>query len=419
MRSAIFAFILLFVSIHAGTASDSQDISQTVLDAVPGNETAVYVERVANDHLAILGAVQTSENRVRLYLLNNGNALLFSRPLSLNLTGDEFAGTLAPVDAKRFLATYVSWSAGQARTVVALIRLDGGLDWQMQLPSIGNTLMWDRPPRVALGAGGLVVVAYAALGQTHLARLSVTTGAFLGETIWEGELSAPFGLDVAARSIWVGGEIGSGLQSRYGLAKFDLSGKFLWARSQTQDVINILGPAWIHGLKDGTAVVVAGEEGPFGSHRTTITLYAGDGTVLNRRMDPPATENNGGILGWASILPNGVLSYAIILGSEPFIKLGNANGSIIWEKNLSGELGSGSALPVTIDLDPETFRTAILHDSIGSSALAKSGAILWDSALPISGEAVRSVWIDRQTIATVVNTSSGGGQQITVFSQRR
>jgi hypothetical protein len=390
-----------------------------VLDALPGNETAVWVERVANDHLAILGAVQTTENRVQLYLLNSGNDLVFSRPLSLNLLGDEFAGTIAAVDEKRFLATYIVWSAGQARTVVAMVRIDGGLDWQMQLPTIGNTLLWDRPPRAVLGAGGLVVVAYPALGQTHVARLTASTGAFLTETVWPGENSAPFGLDVMGQSIWVGGEIGSGLQSRYGLAKFDLGGTFLWSRSQTQDVINILGPAWIRGLQDGTAVVVAGEEGPFGSHRTTITYYAANGTVLNRRMDPPATENSAGVLGWASILRNGVLSYSMIVGSKPYIKLGHANGSIIWEKDLSGQLGSGSGLPLTIDLDPGTYRTAVLHDSVGFSILGKSGALLSDSSFPISGEAVRSIWTDRQTIAAVVNTGSANDQQITVFSQRR
>ena len=112
--------------------------------------------------------------------------------------------------------------------------------------------------------------------------------------------------------------------------KYDLSGQFLWARSQTQDVINILGPAWIRGLQDGTAVIVAGEEGPFGSHRTTVTWYAADGTVLNRRMDPPANENNGGVLLSASILEDGALAYSMLLGSAPLVKVGRANGNVIW-----------------------------------------------------------------------------------------
>ena len=251
---AIFLLLLALISVQAGPPFQSRQAKRVILDTVPGNEAAVWVDRVAADHVAILGSVQTNENRVRLYLLNRTTDLVFSRSLSLNLSGDEFAGTLATVDATRFLATYIASSAGQLRTVVAMVRIDGGLDWQTELPTIGNAVSFDRPPRAAIGSGGLVVVAYAAQGQTRVARLAASTGAFLSEVTWPGDDgtgSAPFGLDVTGQTIWVGVQNGLGLASRYGLVKFDLNGQFLWARSQTQDVINILGPAWIRGLQDG------------------------------------------------------------------------------------------------------------------------------------------------------------------------
>jgi hypothetical protein len=410
----------------AAVSANAQDPTDpTILDNDPGNESATSVEKLPKGQIAILGNVQLTSNRVQLYLLDKSNRLVFSQPLSLyTLMGplfamppaDEFAGTLAVVDDRRFVATFVNISGGQCRTVAAMVRTDGGWDWQTQLPTVGNSFAFDRPPRAAVAPGGIVVIAYGALGQTRLARIGAD-GVVLGESSWpgdDGSGSTPFGLDVNSGAIWLGVQNGLGLASRYGVVKFDLNGQFLWAKSQTQDVINILGPAWIRGLDNGTAVVVAGEEGPFGSHRTTLTRYAADGAVLNRRMEPPPEVNSGAILLSASILPNGRLAYSMILASAPVLTVGNADGSIVWQQNVTGQLGaSGSAFPATVDLDPTTLALAVAHDSIGFSTFTKTGAMSSNETFPVSGEYVRALWSAGGRVTTVINA----GPHITVFSR--
>ena len=421
MRGVILAWVWFL----AASVNAQESIAPTILETDVENEFAASVEKLPGGEIAILVNAQLNDNRVRLHLRDKDNKLLFSEPLSLvslwrprfaNSQVDEFSGTLAVVDETHFVATFVTVSGGQCRTVAAMMRTDGGWDWLTQMPTIGNAVVFDRPPRAAIAPGGMVVVAYAAMGQTHVARIG-PNGVSLGETVWPGDDaagSAPFGLDVNNGAIWLGVQNGLGLVSRYGLVKFDLNGQFQWAKSQTQDVINILGPAWIRGLDNGTAVIVAGEEGPFGSHRTTITRYAPDGTVLNRRMDPPANVHNGGTLRSASILANGSLAYAMFLGSAPVLTLGNADGSIVWQEDVSGQLGtSGSGLPVTVDLDPSTLALAVSHDSIGFATFTNSGSLSWDETFPIGGECVCSLWSVSGRVVTVIND----GQQIQVFSR--